>query len=108
MPVVPEKWVLGLHERRGRYITLSNDKRRAIREGDTYDHGMVFSDRPLHIGEVFQLKIEDIESKWAGSLVSKGYIKFRSCYCKPVELIQRYHVHSFHVMTSVVSNFTAL
>ena len=69
MPVIPEKWVIGLHERRGRYITLSNDNQRAIREGDTYDHGMVFSDRPLHIGEVFQLKIEELESKWAGSLV---------------------------------------
>lgn len=72
MPVIPEKWVIGLHERRGRYITLSNDNQRAIREGDTYDHGLVFSDRPLRIGEVFQLKIEEIESKWAGSLVSKG------------------------------------
>lgn len=68
MPLVREEWVIGLHERRGRYITLSNNNSRAVREGDTYDHGMVFSDRPLHLGEVFQLKIEEIESKWAGSL----------------------------------------
>lgn len=74
MPVLPEKWVIGLHDKRGRNITLTSDKRRAAREGDTYDHGMVFSDRPLHIGEIFQLKIEELESKWAGSLVCKGEI----------------------------------
>ncbi|XP_020626123.1 neuralized-like protein 4 isoform X2 [Orbicella faveolata] len=68
MPVLPEKWVIGFHERHGRNITLTNGNQRAVREGDTYDHGMVFSDRPLHIGEVFQLKIEELESKWAGSL----------------------------------------
>ena len=75
MPAVPEKWVIGFHERHGRNITLTNGNKRAAREGDTYDHGMVFSDRPLHIGEVFQLKIEELESKWAGSLVCKGYMK---------------------------------
>ena len=77
MPVVPDKWAIGLHERHGRYISLCNDNQRAIREGDTYDHGMVFSDRPLHLGEVFQLKIEELESKWAGSLVSEDQIQFK-------------------------------
>lgn len=96
MPVIPEKWVIGLHERRGRYITLSNDNQRAIREGDTYDHGLVFSDRPLRIGEVFQLKIEEIESKWAGSLVSKVQVEYVGCYCKPAKLIQQDNVQSFN------------
>ena len=75
MPVIPEKWVIGLHERHGRNITLTNGNQRAMREGDTYDHGMVFSDRPLHIGEVFQLKIEELESKWAGSLVCESEVE---------------------------------
>ena len=69
MPVIPEKWTTSLHERHGRYIILSHGNQTALREGDTYDHGMVFSDRPLHVGEIFQLKIEELEPKWAGSLV---------------------------------------
>ena len=58
------------HRRCGRYIKLSDHNQRARREGDTYDHGLVFSERPLHTGELFQLKIEEMELKWAGSLVS--------------------------------------
>lgn len=91
MSLVPVEWVLALHERRGRYITLADNNQRAIREGDTYDHGMVFSDRPLHVGEVFQLKIEELESKWAGSLVRNNKCcrdsTFEDCQLRRNEII---------------------
>ena len=67
--MVDRTWTIRFHDRSGRNVKFSSDNRRARREGDTYDHGLVFSGRPLHIGELFQLKIEEMESKWAGSLV---------------------------------------
>lgn len=63
--------MISFHQRHGRYIKLSGEHNTlATREGDTYDHGLVFTNRALHLGEVFQLKIDQLESKWAGSLVS--------------------------------------
>ena len=62
-------WTIRFHHRSGKYIKLSEGNTQARRDGDTYDHGLVFSERSLHLGEVFQLKIEEIEPKWAGSLV---------------------------------------
>lgn len=109
MSLVPVEWVLALHERRGRYITLTDNNQRAIREGDTYDHGMVFSDRPLHVGEVFQLKIEELESKWAGSLVRNNNccrdVTFEDCQLRRNEIIlnlriiiyMETHFISYHV-----------
>ena len=67
--MVDRGWELRFHNRCGKYINFSDDNQRARRNGDTYDHGLVFSDRPLHLGELFQLKVEEMESKWAGSLV---------------------------------------
>lgn len=101
MSLVPVEWVLALHERRGRYITLADNNQRAIREGDTYDHGMVFSDRPLHVGEVFQLKIEELESKWAGSLVRNNNCCRDVCYFRGLPTssernnfkVRNYHLH---------------
>ncbi|XP_065051659.1 neuralized-like protein 4 [Rhopilema esculentum] len=66
--MVGQRWQMHFHRRCGRYIKLSDHNQRARREGDTYDHGLVFSERPLHTGELFQLKIEEMELKWAGSL----------------------------------------
>lgn len=63
-------WQIRFHNRCGRHVQLSNGNQRARREGDTYDHGLVFSNRPLHVGELFQLRVEEMESKWAGSLVN--------------------------------------
>ena len=67
--MVDEKWKIRFHSKCGKYIRFSNEYQRARRDDDTYDHGLVFSDRPLRLGEVFQLKVEQMESKWAGSLV---------------------------------------
>lgn len=71
MPLIQAPWEISFHQKHGRFIKLSKVNCRAIREGDTYDHGVVFSCRPIKIGEVFQLKIEQMEPKWAGSLVSE-------------------------------------
>ena len=54
----------------GKHIQLVDDNQRARREKDTYDNGVVFSERPIHVGEVLHLKVEVLEQKWAGSLVS--------------------------------------
>lgn len=78
MPILQAPWAISFHHKHGRFIKLSKVNSRAIREGDTYDHGVVFSCRPLKIGEVFQLKIEQIEPKWAGSLVSEDYLLISS------------------------------
>ena len=75
MSRTPREWTIKFHERHGRYVTLTDGSTCARRDGDTYDHGVVFSHRQLSIGEIFQLQIDELESKWAGSLVSdKGYI----------------------------------
>jgi hypothetical protein len=60
----------GFHEKKGRYVAISSDKLTATRAGDTYDHGVCFSQKPLKLGDVFQLRINEMDSKWAGSLVS--------------------------------------
>ena len=62
---------VGFHPKRGRYVQLSSDNLTAKRDGDTYDHGVCFSQKPLVIGDVFQLRIEEMDLKWAGSLVSR-------------------------------------
>ena len=72
MSRIPREWTIKFHERHGRYVTLTEGGTCARRNGDTYDHGVVFSNRKLSIGEIFQLRIDELESKWAGSLVSIG------------------------------------
>lgn len=56
----------------GKNVCLSNNRQVAERTGDGFDHGVTFSSRPLHVknSEIFQLRIEAKEDKWAGSLVS--------------------------------------
>ena len=64
----------GFHEKRGRYVAISSDHLTASRAGDTYDHGVCFSQKPLPVGDVFQLRITEMDLKWAGSLVSRRLI----------------------------------
>lgn len=54
----------------GKNVCLSNNRQVAERTGDGFDHGVTFSSRPLHVknSEIFQLRIEAKEDKWAGSL----------------------------------------
>ncbi|EDO44784.1 predicted protein [Nematostella vectensis] len=63
----------------GRFIKLSKNFTSATREGDTYDYGVVYSDRPIHLGEVFQLQIDQVETKWAGSLRIGVTLKNPNC-----------------------------
>ena len=58
----------GFHEKKGRYVAISPDHLTATRAGDTYDHGVCFSQKPLKLGDVFQLRINEMDTKWAGSL----------------------------------------
>ena len=60
----------GFHEKRGRFVAISPDNLTAARAGDTYDNGVCFSQKPLKPGDVFQLRINEMDLKWAGSLVS--------------------------------------
>ena len=61
----------GFHEKRGRFVAISPDHLTASRAGDTYDNGVCFSQKPLPVGDVFQLRITEMDLKWAGSLVSQ-------------------------------------
>lgn len=65
-----EETLIGFHAKRGRYVQLSADNLTAKRDGDTYDNGVCFTQKPLMLGNVFQLRIEEMDLKWAGSLVS--------------------------------------
>lgn len=59
------------HQICGRHIRMSNDQRIAERVGNNYSHGLIFSNKPLSVKdrEIFQLKIEKMDERWAGSLV---------------------------------------
>lgn len=35
---------------------------------DDFNHGVVLSNRPLHSNEVFQVRIDKMVDKWAGSI----------------------------------------
>lgn len=59
---------MNFHQNCGSNIRLSMNNLCARRIGDGYDNGIVYSSRPLKLGEIFQLKIKLIENKWAGSL----------------------------------------
>lgn len=65
-----DETLVGFHAKRGRYVHLSPDNLTAKRDGDTYDNGVCFTQKPLMLGNVFQLRIEEMDLKWAGSLVS--------------------------------------
>lgn len=52
----------------GRAITLSDDGRTAKREDKDFENGLMFSSLPLAPDESFDLRIETISQRWAGSL----------------------------------------
>ena len=61
---------IGFHTLCGKRVMLSLDNLTAKREGDTYDNGLCFTGKPLKIGNVFQVKIQEMDLKWIGCLVS--------------------------------------
>lgn len=52
----------------GRAITISDDGRTAKREDKDFENGLVFSLLPLQPEESFDVRIETISQRWAGSL----------------------------------------
>lgn len=66
--------MMRFHEICGANIILSCAKQRAERTEGSYDHGIVYGDQPLRLGQIFQLKIEKLEEKWAGALVITSLI----------------------------------
>ena len=57
------------HSRCGKDIRLSNNNTVAERSRSIND-GIVFTDQPVALGTVFQVKILEYDSKWSGSIVS--------------------------------------
>ncbi|XP_035889004.1 neuralized-like protein 4 isoform X4 [Phyllostomus discolor] len=55
------------HSTCGKNVTLEEDGTRAVRAAG-YAHGLVFSTKELKTEEVFEVKVEELDEKWAGSL----------------------------------------
>ena len=58
------------HETCGKNIVFRENRLIASRKTDYIDGGMVFSGKPVPLGEVFQIKLSEEETSWQGSLVS--------------------------------------
>uniref|UniRef100_A0A8C1ANY4 Neuralized-like protein 4 n=1 Tax=Cyprinus carpio carpio TaxID=630221 RepID=A0A8C1ANY4_CYPCA len=67
-PDVPDR--LLFHLNCGQKAAISSDGRTALRPHatDDFNHGVVLSNRPLHSNEVFQVRIDKMVDKWAGSI----------------------------------------
>ncbi|PIK52959.1 putative neuralized-like protein 4-like [Apostichopus japonicus] len=61
---------LKFHPRHGTAIELSEDAKTAMRRNalSEFDNGVVLTDRPLQVDELFEVKIEKLCHKWSGSL----------------------------------------
>ncbi|XP_055261381.1 neuralized-like protein 4 isoform X8 [Moschus berezovskii] len=55
------------HSTCGKNIALEEDGTRAVRAAG-YAHGLVFSTKELKTEEIFEVKVEELDEKWAGSL----------------------------------------
>uniref|UniRef100_A0A673G670 Neuralized-like protein 4 n=1 Tax=Sinocyclocheilus rhinocerous TaxID=307959 RepID=A0A673G670_9TELE len=67
-PDVPDR--LLFHLNCGQKAAIISDGRTALRPHatDDFNHGVVLSNRPLHSNEVFQVRIDKMVDKWAGSI----------------------------------------
>ena len=57
------------HKNHGAYIDLLEEGTVAYRK-KSHDNGVVFTKYPIGIGELFEVKIEEIDRAWVGGLVS--------------------------------------
>nr|XP_014345078.1 PREDICTED: neuralized-like protein 4 [Latimeria chalumnae] len=66
----PEAERLMFHSNCGQKAAIINDGRTALRPHatDDFNHGVVLSNRPLRSNEVFQVRIDKMVDKWAGSI----------------------------------------
>lgn len=67
-PEAPDR--LLFHPNCGQKAAIVGDGRTALRPHatDDFNHGVVLSNRPLHSNEVFQVRIDKMVDKWAGSI----------------------------------------
>ncbi|XP_038624144.1 neuralized-like protein 4 [Tachyglossus aculeatus] len=54
------------HSNCGKNVTFQGDGGRAVRAAG-YAHGLVFSMKELRTDEVFEVKVEEVDERWAGS-----------------------------------------
>ena len=59
------------HNNHGKSIVLLEEGTVAYRE-DSFWCGIVFTKYPISIGELFEVKIEEIDTEWHHSLVGKN------------------------------------
>ncbi|XP_053318739.1 LOW QUALITY PROTEIN: neuralized-like protein 4 [Spea bombifrons] len=66
----PEPGQLLFHPNCGQKASITNGGHTALRPHatDDFNHGVVLSNRPLHNNEVFQVRIDKMVDKWAGSI----------------------------------------
>ncbi|XP_064438610.1 neuralized-like protein 4 isoform X2 [Mirounga angustirostris] len=55
------------HSTCGKNVALEEDGTRAVRAAG-YAHGLVFSTKELRAEEVFEVKVQELDERWAGSL----------------------------------------
>ncbi|XP_030631842.1 neuralized-like protein 4 [Chanos chanos] len=56
-----------LHSKHGKNVVLLGDGCQAVRVG-SYAHGIVFSAKELKTDELFEVKINEVDEQWSGSL----------------------------------------
>ncbi|XP_066578654.1 neuralized-like protein 4 isoform X2 [Amia ocellicauda] len=56
-----------LHNKHGKNVVLQKDGCQALRVG-SYSHGIVFSTKELKTDELFEVKIDEVDEQWSGSL----------------------------------------
>lgn len=59
------------HNNHSNSIVLLEEGTVAYRKDD-FCNGVVFTKYPINIGKLFEVKIEEVDSFWTGSLVSKN------------------------------------
>ncbi|KAG9460455.1 hypothetical protein GDO78_021707, partial [Eleutherodactylus coqui] len=66
----PDPGQLLFHANCGQKASIISGGRSALRPHatDDFNHGVVLSNRPLHNNEVFQVRIDKMVDKWAGSI----------------------------------------
>ncbi|CAF0980077.1 unnamed protein product [Adineta ricciae] len=70
------------HLEHGKNISFDEQRFTATRI-NSFSHAMVFSERPLHPGEIFLIEIQDTTDKWA------GHIKIGFTSISPNEILER-------------------
>ncbi len=58
----------GFHDKHGANIRLF-DNRMVAHRVDSYNKGVVFTEQPIALGAMFQIKLLDKGGGWAGSIV---------------------------------------